>query len=190
MANLNAPNGFTPVRHQNGGTVRYDGGYTIPSATAGNIFLGDVVQLVGTGKDIIVAAATDLLLGVFAGCRYTAANGDVVWAKEWVTTTATLGAVDAEAFVYTDPNIVYSVQCATIAEADVGLAADLVAGAGNPATGVSGFTLDSTFGATGQFLTLGLASAPDGIYPAEYGAFARVEVLANETVFAAVKPTS
>jgi hypothetical protein len=185
MANLDAPNGFTPVRHLKGGTVRYDGGYTITSALASDIFLGDVVILLGNGKDIDVAAATEeTILGIFAGCRYTAANGDVVWAKQWVSGTATLGGVDAEAFVYTDPGIIYSAQCTTIAEANVGLAADLLAGAGNAATGVSGFEVNgAAYGATGQFLVLGLAGAPDGINPSEYGADARIEVIVNEGVF-------
>jgi len=191
MANLNAPNGLTPVRHLKGGVVRYDGGYTITSALASDIFLGDAVILLGNGKDIDVAAATDLVLGVFAGCRYTAANGDVVWSKQWVSGTVTKGSADAEAFVYTDPAIVYAIQATTIAEGDVGLAADIIAGAGNAATGVSGFTLNGgAYGATGQFLTLGLASAPGGIYPAEYGAYARVEVITNESNFDSPKPTA
>ena len=190
MANLDAPNGFTPVRHQKGGTVRYDGGYTITSALASDIFLGDAVILLGNGKDIDVAAATESVLGVFAGCRYTNAQGDVVWAKQWVSGTATLGGVDAEAFVYTDPNIVFAAQCTTIAEADVGLAADIGATAGNAATGVSNFEILGTYGATGQFLVLGLSTAPDGIFPAEYGADARVEVVINEGPFDSVKPTT
>lgn len=180
MANLDAPNGFNPVRHLNGGVVRYDDSFTIPSGSAFDIFLGDMVRLSGTGRDIDVAAATEELLGVFAGCRYTAANGDVVWAKQWVNGTATLGAVDAEAFVYTDPNIVYRAQCVTIAEADIGQAADIVAGAGNAATGISGFEVDSTFGATGQVMILGLAKEPDGINVSEYGADAKVECVINE----------
>jgi hypothetical protein len=191
MANLNAPNGFNPVRHRNGGTVRYDGGYTIASAEASSIFLGDAVILTGTGNIIDVAPVAVTVLGVFAGCRYTAANGDVVWAKQWVGGTATLGAVAAEAFVYTDPSIVYSVQALTIAAVDIGLAADLnVDDAGNASTGISGMQLESTYGATGQFLTLGLASAPDGIFPAEYAADARVEVIINESPFDSIKPTT
>jgi hypothetical protein len=181
MANLDTPNGFNPVRHLNGGTVRYDDSFTITSALASDIFLGDCVKLTGTGRDIDVAAATEEMLGVFAGCRYVAANGDVVWAKQWVTGTATSGAQDAVAFVYTDPNIVYRAQCTTIAEADVGLAADLLAGAGNAATGISGFEVNgAVYGATGQFMVIGLAKEPDGINPSEYGADAKVEVVINE----------
>jgi len=196
MANLDAKSGFSPVRHLKGGTVRYDGGFVIASALASDIFLGDVVILTGTGKNIDVAQGvtgtpSTPVLGVFAGCQYTAANGDVVWAKQWATGTVTAASADAEAFVYTDPAIVYAVQALTIAAADVGLAADLEeAVAGNAATGVSGMQLDSTFGATGQFLTLGLASAPDGIFPAEYGANAKVEVVFNEAVLEAAKPTT
>lgn len=181
MANLDTPNGFNPVRHQHGGVVRYDDSYTIPSGSAtGDIFLGDVVKLTGTGRDIAVAAAAEPVLGVFAGCSYTAANGDVVWAKQWVDGTVTAGAVDAVAHVYTDPNIVYRAQCVTIAEGDIGQAADLLAGAGNAATGISGFEVNSTFGATGQFLVIGLAGEPNGINPSEYGADAKVEVLLFE----------
>jgi hypothetical protein len=181
MANLDTPNGFNPVRHLNGGTVRYDDSFTIPSGTAGDIFLGDVVKLTGTGRDVIVAAATEAFLGVFAGCRYVAANGDVVWAKQWVDGTVTAGTQDAVAFVYTDPNIVYRAQCTTIAEADIGQAADLLAGTGNAATGVSGFEVNgAVYGADGQFLVIGLAKEPDGINPSEYGADAKVEVLVNE----------
>lgn len=180
MANLDTPNGFNPVRHQHGGVVRYDDSYTIPSGAAYDLFLGDVVRLTGTGRDISDAAATETVLGVFAGCRYVAANGDVVWAKQWVSGTVTAGAQDAVAFVYTDPNIVYRAQVVTIAEADIGQCADIVAGAGNAATGISGFELDSTFGATGQFIIIGLAKEPDGINPAEYGADAKVECMVFE----------
>ena len=191
MANLDAPSGFNPVRHLKGGTVRYDGGFTIASGEASNIFSGDAVIATGTGKIIDVAPVAVPILGVFAGCQYTAANGDVVWSNQWVGGTVTKGAVAAEAFVYTDPAIVFAIQALTIAEADVGLAADLsVAVAGNAATGVSGMQLESTYGATGQFLTLGLASAPDGINPAEYGANAKMEVIINEAVYEAAKPTT
>lgn len=181
MANLDTPNGFTPIRHLNGGTVRYDDSYTIPSGTAVDIFLGDMVRLTGTGRDIDVAAATEEVLGVFAGCRYVAANGDVVWAKQWVSGTVTSGTQDAVAFVYTDPNIVYRAQATTIAEGDVGQAADILATAGDTATGVSKFEVNgAAYGATGQVMVIGLAKEPDGINPSEYGADAKVEVVINE----------
>lgn len=194
MANLDAPNGFSPVRHLTGGTVRYTGGYTIDSAEASSIFLGDAVILHATpdgggfGNNIDVAAAGGTILGIFAGCQYTAANGDVVWAKQWVGGTATLGGAPAEAFVYTDTNIVYSVQVdGSIADTDITQFADLVAGAGNASTGVSGFELSATTATTiAQFQILGIASAPDGIYPADIAsANPRVEVQVAESLFKA-----
>ena len=188
MANLDAPNGFVPVRHSKGGTVRYEGGFTIASGEASDIFLGDGVILhatpAGDGNNIDVAAAGGGILGVFSGCQYTAANGDVVFAKQWVGGTVTLGAVAAEAFVYIDPNIVYSVQVdGSIANTDIGQFSDLVAGAGNTANGVSGFELNATTAGTiAQFQILGLSTAPEGIFTADIiSANPRVEVQMAET---------
>lgn len=182
MANLDTPNGFTPVRHLNGGTVRYDDSYTIPSGAATlDIYLGDPVRLTGTGRDIEDAAATETVLGIFAGCRYVDANGDVRWEKKYTSGTTTLGSQDIVAFVYTDPNIVYRAQATTIAEADIGQAADFAKGAGTDLTGVSTSEINgAAYAATGQFLVIGLAKEPDGINPSEYGANAKVEVVVNE----------
>lgn len=192
MPNLNAPNGFVPVRHLHGGTVRYTGGYTIDSAQASDIFLGDAVIAdaapTGDGNNIDVAVAGGELIGIFAGCQYTAANGDVVWAKQWVSGTATLGGAPAEAFVYVDPNIVFSAQVdGTIAAADIGNFADLVAGAGNAATGVSGFEVSATTAGTiAQFQILGLSSQPEGIFTADIStANPRVEVQIAESPYRA-----
>lgn len=192
MANLDAANGFVPVRHLNGGTVRYSGGYTIDSAEASSIFCGDAVILhatpAGDGNNIDVAAAGGELIGIFAGCQYTAANGDVVWTNQWVGGTVTLGSVPAEAFVYTDPQIVFSVQCdGTIVAADIGNFADLTAGAGNAATGISGFEISATTAGTiAQFQILGLSTAPDGIYVADIStANPRVDVQIAESPYRA-----
>lgn len=193
MANLDAPNGFVPVRHLNGGTVRYTGGFTIDSAQASDIFLGDPVALdatpTGDGNNIDLSDGTGEIIGVFAGCQYTAANGDVVWAKQWVSGTATLGAEPAEAFVYVDPQIVFSVQCdGIIAAADIGNFADGAdVGGGNAATGVSTFELSATTAGTiAQWQILGLSTAPDGIYPADIAsANPRLEVQIAESPYRA-----
>lgn len=174
MANLDAPNGFVPVRHLRGGTVRYTGGYTIDSGEASSIFQGDAVILHATpgtnGNNIDVAAAGGGVLGVFAGCQYVAANGDVVWSNQWVGGTTTSGSQPAEAFVFTDPDIVFSVQVdGALANTEIGGFADLVTTvAGNTANGISGMQLNATVGAgPAQFQVLALAEAPDGIFPAD-----------------------
>ena len=187
MSDIDAANGFTPLYHLHGGTVRYNGGYTIASALASDIFLGDTVieTATGQGTDIDVGIVGGPNLGIFAGCQYVDANGDVRWAKQWISGTATLGGVAAEAFVYTDPSIVYSAQCnAAVAAAEIGQFMDIVAGAGNTATGVSGFELDqSTAAATiFQFRVLRFANAPTGIETSDLNSlFPRVECQMAET---------
>jgi len=170
MANLDAPNGATPSYHLHGGTVRYNGGYTIASAYDTDLFLGDFVRLAATlnGTNIEVGAVAIDLLGVFAGCQYTAANGDVVWSKQWVADTVTKGGVDAEAFVYTDPNIVFTTQVnGSLSGLDaIGELGEIdVSVAGNAATGISGHQMSATTAVTeAQLKILRLAPQPDGIF--------------------------
>lgn len=193
MPNLDAPNGFVPVRHREGGIVRYTGGFTIDSGQASDFFQGDVVirdaTPTGDGNNIdVYAAGGGDILGVFAGCQYTAANGDVVWQNQFASGTTTLGGTPVEAFVYVDPAIVYSVQHnGTLLVGEIGLFSDAdVSVAGNTANGISGMQLTVTPGATGQFQVLGLAGAPDGIYKADISAAnPRVEVIAAEHAFRA-----
>jgi len=176
MANLDAPNGFTPSRHLKGGTIRYDGKYTIADALASNLFLGDPVILTGTGTNIDVAvggptAPSAAILGIFAGCQYVAANGDVVWAKQWVSGTTTEQALGAEAFVFTDPDIIYTAQLSgSITAASIGQLVDFLTASlanGNTTNGISGAELEAVFTGGTQFKIHRLAAAPDGIFPAD-----------------------
>ncbi len=188
MANLDAPNGFSPSYHRNGGVIRYDGGFLIASGLASDIFAGDlvIIDAAADGTHIDVgAAASTRLLGVFAGCQYTAANGDVVWQNQWASGTATKGAEAAEAFVYTDQNIVYTAQLDGIITQDevFGYADSVQTVAGNAATGVSGMEVDAASAAATilQLKLLGFAAAPDGINPADpLTANARVNVMIAE----------
>ena len=90
----------------------------------------------------------------------------MVWAKQWVSGTATLGGVAAEAHIYTDPSIVYSVQCnATVDSDEITEFMDIEYTAGNTATGVSAAELDvsSALATILQFRVIRFASAPTGI---------------------------
>jgi len=179
MANIDAPNGFIPTRHLKGGTMRYDGGYTIASALAEDIFLGDVVVTTGSGTNIRLAVGgptspdTDIL-GVFAGAQYVDANGDVRWVKQWVSGTVTAGSVDAEAFVFTDPDVIFTAQLSgSITAADIGQLVDFLTASqanGNAATGISGAEIEAVFTGGTQFKIHRLATAPDGIFPADISA--------------------
>jgi hypothetical protein len=154
MANRDSPMGLIPAYHAGGGVMR-PSRYKIASAMAEAIFTGDLVHLTGTGKEINGGlAATDApFIGVFAGCRYTATNGEIVYADNWVASTATLGSVAADAFVYDDPDIVFEIQSdGTTVAGDIGNKADIAYTAGSTTTGRSKTELDQSDVGTGANL--------------------------------------
>ena len=161
MANLDAPAGAKPFRHLSGGMIRASE-YKIASGTSSDIFTGDFVKLLSTGY-IDVASAGNRILGVFAGVKYTASDGEVVYKKYFPTGTTTLGSADVTAYVYDDPNITYRIQSAGSADfADIGNLADLVAGSGSTTTGQSGHEISGTTGTgTATFRILRLIDDPD-----------------------------
>jgi len=187
MANLDAPNGATPSYHLMGGTVRYNGKYTIASALAENLFLQDFVVLAATlnNTNIEIAAVAEDLLGTFGGANYVDSNGDVRWVKQWVSGTVTEGSVDAEAHVYTDPHIVYTVQVnGTLSGLEaIGELGEIdVSVAGNAATGISGHQMSATTAVTAaQLRILRGAPQPDGIFVSDLTlANPRVEIQISE----------
>ena len=161
MANLDAPAGARPYRHLSGGVIRASE-YKIASGTSSNIFTGDFVKLLATGY-IDVASAGNRILGVFAGVKYTASDGEVVYKKYFPTGTTTLASADVTAYVYDDPNITYRIQSAGSADfADIGNLADHVAGSGSTTTGQSGHEVSGTTGTgTAGLRILRLIDDPD-----------------------------
>jgi len=191
MANLDAKRGFAPNVHQSGGTPARMREYAIASGLTENIFTGDFVSLAGTDRTInltpATAAATARVLGIFAGCQYVAANGDVKWSPYWPTGTATLGAVNAKAFVYDDPNLECVGQISTIAAVDLGQAFGWTVGTGNVTNGISGAQLNQAEATAANTVARveGLYEGPDGIALSEYGAFAKVRFTIQNHYFAA-----
>lgn len=179
MANSDNPNGFTPVRHLSGGTIRSNV-YKIVSGTNGaatGIFSGDVMtmEVDGYAND---AAVTEAVLGICDGFQYTDTSGNIVFSKYLPADTATLGAATIDVFVYDDPNIIFAVQCSgTGAFADNRAAFDHIkTHAGSTTTGRSGNELSATPGDDGQFVQLGLHEVAGNAW----GAHAIVEVIINE----------
>lgn len=171
MANVNGAYGLRPSRHMNGGCHQTNA-YSIASGYASNIFTGDPVVATGTGKNIELAAAgTTNAIGVFAGCQYVDQNGEQKFSPYWPASTA---ATEIQALVYDDPDMIFSMQCDTLAEGDVQALCDWVAGSGVLATGVSGAQAEgSATATTGKSLRiLGLVPSPDNAY----GAYAKAEV--------------
>lgn len=162
MANTNAKFGLRPIgrlgsSYNSTGTTEYD----ILTGTTGSIFSGDPVKMVSTGG-IAVAAAGDVLLGVFQGCRYTNSAGDVIYSPYWPTTTASS---DAVAFVVDDPNATFEVQSAatgSVVQTVVGLNADIVYTAGSTVNGRSNVDLSGTMATgTAQCRIIGFSNDPE-----------------------------
>jgi len=169
MANTNAPSGFKPIRHLSGGEIRYNE-YTIASGYNTSIFYGEPVNLTGTGKNIAVSSAGTATIGCFYGVSYTDATGKEKFSRYWPANTV---ATNIKANVADDPNIIYHVQCGTLADTNVGSQCNHVVGAGNTSTGTSGGYLDGSYATTGKYFRV------LGIYPDvsnDYGAYAKAEV--------------
>lgn len=180
MTNVDRPAGLLPVRHRAGGTPQRSGGYTIASGLAENIYSGDPVDLTGTGRNIALATAGDdnPIVGVFAGVSYVNADGDQIFSPRWPTGTV---ATEIEAYVYDDPMQEFVAQVDDtlgLVEAEVGLNANLVAGAGSNFTGRSAWQVDKTGMAatiTFQVRILGLARQLEN----DYGQFAKARCFIN-----------
>jgi len=179
MANVDNPNGFTPVRHLSGGIIRAEEMF-IADDQAGAIFTGDMVELLGTGYVTVGTASSANFLGAFAGCRYRTADGSYVFNNQWPAAQSTLGSEDAVAFVYTDPMIVYAAQTTgTGAFADNGLFMDLTATAGNTSTGRSNQEVDEDASADDFFRQIGLVQRSGNAW----GANAEIEVIIHKHAY-------
>jgi hypothetical protein len=162
MANQDAAFGLKPVGKL-GSNVNSEGTteYSIASGASGNIFSGDPVKMANTGT-ILVAAAGDQLLGVFRGCRYTNASGEVIYSSYWPNGTVSS---DAVAFVVDDPDALFEVQSAatgSVVQTVVGNNADIVYTSGSTADGQSGVEISGTTAATSaQLRIVGISGDPE-----------------------------
>ena len=181
MANADTPHGFIPFRHRGGGVIRANA-YQFASAYGTNLFTGDAVIL-SSGDVAIAAQDSGTLLGIFAGCRYRAADGSQVFSPYWPASTVTLNSERVTAYVYDDPMISYRVQTetsSTYAKATHdGNVYDIeLDHAGSTFTGQSGMELDLTDTGTGQFHVLGLIDEPGNAV----GVNAKIEVMIAESL--------
>ena len=159
MANKDAAFGFRPVRHLSGGEIRTNE-YKIAANYDTSIFQGSPVLAVTAGG-IEVAAAGNVVLGVFGGCFFT----DPTTSKPTFSNhyPASTNASDTVAFVYDDPQLVFEVQGDGIGVvADIFSGFDLVGTSGSTLTGRSTQELDtSTTGTSGQFKMIGISKDPN-----------------------------
>lgn len=177
MANVNAPFGLKPVRMANGSKNIPIDRYSIADNYTTKIHTGTVVERTGTGTNVVPAAAGNAdNEGVFVGCNYKNIFGERVFSNYY---PGDANATGIEAFVVSDPNVVYYAQCDTLAAGDVGALADFDAGTASDLYGKSGYEVDvsATTATSGKSLRiLRLAPIPGN----EYGAYAIAEVMIHE----------
>jgi len=103
--------------------------------------------MIGTdGKLIVLTAATDTILGVFAGVEYISTVGDVIFKPYWDAPGAVQTGSQVRATIYDDPRGIFSIY----ADADLSIARvsdyfkfDTVVGTGgSTVTGQSSLSLD------------------------------------------------
>lgn len=183
MANINAPFGFRPVRKLGGGEITTNI-YSIATNYATAIYDGDPVEMSGTGRNVEIAEADNSdNIGVFKGCTYKTATGEIVYSHYWPGVSD--GKTEIKAYVIDDPDVIFEIQADSCAESEIGVLGDWNLGSGSTLTGLSGAyaTVSGVTATTGEPLrVMRLVDRPDNAY----GAYAKIEVMFAEHALARV----
>ena len=177
MAATATPYGLKPVRRADG--LPYAGAleeFQInPAGIATNIFNGSIVALdtngyivlmTATGADGTTNAFTAGTIGVFQGCEYVNAQGQLIFSQFYPASTVAPTGTLIKAKVVTDPDVIFQGQMdGSAAQAALGantfLAAVQSTSTGNTRTGNSTVALESTVQtAAAAFRVVGFASTP------------------------------
>ncbi len=158
MSTTSAPFGFRPVQ-QYPGTTR-------PNETPDGIASG-------TGVFQAIAATSDKIFGVFAGCKYLASATSSTFTYGYFAAAATYVAGSMSTYYYDDVNQLYEVQAnGSVAASALGtqvLGAALTTG--STTTGLFQGTVVNTTVAgqgQGQWLIVGVQQAPDNAWADTY----------------------
>jgi hypothetical protein len=180
MATTASPYGLIPVKRVDG--MPYAGATDTflidPAGEATNIFYGQVV-IIGADGYLAISTATGAdittnnlggsgvgAIGVFVGCEYVNAQGQVINAQYYPS--GTTGVVTAK--VITDPNVVFQAQldgsgAQTVLGTNTLFAAVQSTSTGSTRTGNSTSALDATVQTTaGAFRIVGFASPAGDAY--------------------------
>jgi len=140
--NANGPRGFDVVKGRDG-TPQRSVERRILGTYGTKIYVGQPVTMVA-GYLQVLAATTDEVAGVFDGCEYVAANGDIVFSPYWPAPGAVKTGTTPKARVYESTGLFLIHASAAITQADVGKYADLSAiVGGSDLTGRSSIQLDA-----------------------------------------------
>lgn len=143
-----ALSGFRPSRKR-GGNMNNDGQneYPIASGYGANIFTGDLVRI-NAGNVEVITTVTEVVQGVFMGCRYVA-NGEQKFSKYWPSLTS---ATNAYAMIADDSRAVFEVQAdASVTAGDLHGSQNFAVtlGTGSTFTGQSGHGIAAATRTTG-----------------------------------------
>ena len=183
MANVNKAFGLRPLGNLSatGGQKQY--GYEIADNQSGAIYQGDLVT-VYDGYLVKFAPAThSAAVGVFNGCNYIdPSSGKPTWKNYYPgSVNITSGKIIAD--VIDDPSQLFIIQVdESVAQANIGMNADVVGTGGSTTTGVSSMELDSSTIAKTAALNLkivGLWDVPNNAF----GTNAVVVVKINEHLY-------
>tara|TARA_R110000744_G_scaffold105071_1_gene201001 strand:+ start:220 stop:834 length:615 start_codon:yes stop_codon:yes gene_type:complete len=175
MSTTSSGYGFVPVKRSDG--MPYAGAQEsfliTPAGVAQNIGYGSVVEInagyvqlaSGTGADATtnnLGGSSIGALGVFVGCEYINAQGQLIFSQYYPS-----GTDNATAFVITDPSVTFQVQAdGAIAQAALGHNAPLTGAqhattSVDTVTGKSNIQLDATTAtATKSFKVIGFVTKP------------------------------
>ena len=119
MSATSAPFGLRPAFHPSGLDRAQALANGIASAYNTDILKGAPVKQ-DTSGNIVLAAASDAILGAFSGVEFTDTTGRRRVSNYWPANTA-FQTGSCIAYFYSDPNIVYEIQSdATITQASIG----------------------------------------------------------------------
>lgn len=151
QANINAPSGFTPVRHSAGGIpnrTNNSGDYAIAGGLASNIFRGSLVAPTGTGNNInVVAEGANASIGSFKGVSYVDAGGNTQFRAYWGSGQTIQANSLVEAYVWDDPEVLFDGQVsgtAGLVATNIGNTANVLIGTGSTNSGTSGDQVDQS----------------------------------------------
>lgn len=159
----------------------------ITPAYATSIFTGDLVTYSAGLLVRYTAGNTTGTMGIFNGCQYTDTKGVVTFSPYYPASLAVQTGSIVTAYVITDPNTEFTIQCTGAAvTANIDYNADVTfATAGNTATGLSGMALNTgtiAVTATLPLRILGFDTIPGNITGVTYN---NVLVKLNQSAFIA-----
>lgn len=172
MASVLAPFGMRAAYHLSG-VIRPTGYMALASGYSSAIYQGSPVTITGGKLALATAGAGNRIAGNFLGVEYVDATGKPNWSNYWPAAQATLGSVDAKAYVNLDPDIVYEIQAdGSVAQTAVGSQAALKnAGSGSAQLGTSTAVLDSTTISSvtaNQLRIIGITPGADNVFGDTY----------------------